>query len=80
MIALLTLPAAVAGIFTNNLGKMMAFASGLSLFFVVMGLALSYNLNLPAGAVIVIIAGISYLSAMGVRKLRRNYRRGPGSV
>ncbi len=80
VIALLTLPAAVAGIFTNNLGKMMAFASGLSLFFVVMGLALSYNLNLPAGAVIVIIAGISYLSAMGVRKLRRNYRRGPGSV
>src|SRR5690606_1290252 len=48
VIALLTLPAAVAGLFTHNLRRMMVSATGLSLLFILLGLVLSYNLNLPS--------------------------------
>lgn len=69
VIALLTLPAAIAGLFTHTLGYMMGAATGLSLVFTLGGLAVAYNLDLPAGAVIVIIAGLAYLLALGGQKL-----------
>jgi len=75
VIALLTLPAAVAGLFTHNLRRMMVSATGLSLLFILLGLVLSYNLNLPSGATIVIIAGLCYLGALGLRKLTLEMRR-----
>ncbi len=69
VIALLTLPAAVAAMFTRGLGRMMAIASALSLGFTLTGgLIVSYNLNLPSGAVIVIIAGLGYLAALVLKK------------
>ncbi len=69
VIALLTLPAAVAGLFTRNLRKMMGWAIVLGLLFTIVGLVISYNLNLPSGAMIIIIAGSSYLCALGIHKL-----------
>ncbi|NLY90353.1 MAG: metal ABC transporter permease [Firmicutes bacterium] len=75
VIALLTLPAAVAGLFTHNLRQMMVSATGLSLLFILAGLVISYNLNLPSGATIVIIAGLCYLGAIGFRKLVLKIRR-----
>ena len=69
VIALLTLPAAVAGLFTHKLPRMMAVATGLSFLFILSGLALSYQLNLPSGATIVIMASIGYLAALAWRKL-----------
>ncbi len=69
VIALLTLPAAIAGLFTHTLGYMMGAATGLSLVFTLGGLAVAYNLDLPAGAVIVITAGLAYLLALGGQKL-----------
>lgn len=75
VIALLTLPAAISGHFTNRLWKMMLLAVVLSFFFTSGGLAVSFKYNLPSGAVIIIIAGICYLltAAGGVvfRKLQR---------
>jgi len=62
VIALITLPAAVAGHFTNTLWKMMIVAAGLSALFTVVGLAVSYSPNLPAGAMIIVVAGITYLA------------------
>lgn len=70
VIALLTLPAAVAGLFTHRLGAMMVAATFLSFFFSLTGLIASYHLNLPSGAVIVIVAGFSYLAALGIKKAR----------
>ncbi|MCK5125251.1 MAG: metal ABC transporter permease [candidate division Zixibacteria bacterium] len=64
VIALMTLPAAIAGHFTKSLGKMMILASGLSLLFTTSGLALSYGPNLPAGATIIIVAGVTYVVTM----------------
>ncbi|HHT49839.1 MAG TPA: metal ABC transporter permease [Firmicutes bacterium] len=69
VIALLTLPAAVASLFTYDLSRMMVSATGLGLIFIWVGLVISYNLNLPSGATIVIIAGLCYLGALGLRKL-----------
>ncbi|NLW55085.1 MAG: metal ABC transporter permease, partial [Firmicutes bacterium] len=75
VIALLTLPAAVAGLLTANFGRMIGLATLLSLFFTQSGLVLSYHLNLPSGAVIVMIAGLCYLVALGGQRIYLRRRR-----
>ena len=71
VIALITLPAAIAGYFTKTLGQTMLVASLLSIFFTTFGLAISYQPDLPAGATIIVLAGIVYLGvAAGYRLLR----------
>jgi zinc transport system permease protein len=74
VIALLTLPAAVAGELTKRLWHMMALATVLTALFTTAGLAVSYGPDLPAGATTIIIAGIAYLLVVtGLRlfKVRR---------
>jgi zinc transport system permease protein len=75
MIALLTLPAAVAGRLGRKLWQMMALAVVLCALFVGGGLALSYPYNLPAGPTIIVLAGAVYLlsavAAAVVGRLRR---------
>ena len=61
VIALLTLPAAVAGHFSRRLSRMMVFSVLLCLLFISFGLGISYSFDLPSGAVIVALAGCSYL-------------------
>jgi zinc transport system permease protein len=61
VIALITLPAAVAGHFTTTLGRMMLVATIFSIVFTTLGLAISYVPGLPAGATIIVLAGITYL-------------------
>ena len=61
VIALITLPAAVAGHFTSTLWRMMLLATVLSMAFTIIGLGVSYGPNLPAGATIIIVAGIIYI-------------------
>lgn len=61
VIALLTLPAAIAHQYARSLGRMMVLASILGAVFVTGGLAVSYGPDLPAGATIIILAGVSYI-------------------
>ncbi len=61
VIALITLPAAVAGHFTSTLWRMMLLATVISMAFTMIGLGVSYGPNLPAGATIIIVAGIVYI-------------------
>ncbi len=61
VIALLTLPAAVAGHFSQRVGQMMVLAVGFCAAFVVAGLAWSYTYDLPSGPTIVIVAGAVYI-------------------
>jgi len=61
VIALVTLPAAIAGRFTSSLWGMMVVAVVLSSIFTTLGLAVSFGPNLPAGATIIVIAGIAYV-------------------
>ena len=69
VIAMLTLPAGTAGIFAKSLGGMMATSSIFSAVFFISGLILSWNLDIPVGAVTVIIAGIIFLGASSVKTL-----------
>lgn len=61
VIALLALPAAIAGQFVNALGKMMIIAMILGFLFTSGGLAVSYQYDLPSGAVTVLLTGLAYL-------------------
>lgn len=71
VIALLTLPAAIAGHFTRRLWTMMALAVVFSMAFVTVGLAVSYRMDMPAGPVIIVLAGMVYLVvALGGRFVR----------
>jgi zinc transport system permease protein len=61
VIALLTLPASVAGNLSKNILQMMVLAVLFCASFVVVGLGVSYNLDLPSGPVIIVIAAVVYL-------------------
>lgn len=75
-VALLTLPAATAGLLTRRLGRMMGLATGLALAVSLGGLALSYGPELPPGAMIVELAAVVYVGMLGIRRLLRGGRRG----
>ncbi|MFZ0254576.1 MAG: metal ABC transporter permease [Gammaproteobacteria bacterium] len=71
VIALLTLPAAIAAQYVSSVGRMMWVAMGLGALFTTTGLALSYEPNLPAGASIILLAGTAYLLSTLVAAIRR---------
>lgn len=69
VIALLTLPVAVAGHFSRSLWQMMLLSVGLTMLFTSAGLALSYGPNLPAGATTIMIAATVYAVVLVGSKL-----------
>ena len=72
VIALLTLPAAIAGHYTQTLGRMMLLASLLGMLFTLFGIVLSYVLDAPSGPVIILLTGAGYLLSAMLAKLRRS--------
>ncbi len=73
VIALLTLPSAIAGNFVKSIGQMMIVSIILCMSFIASGLAISYSLDLPSGPVIIVIAGFLYfLSLFGLRKTAKH--------
>ncbi len=74
VIALLSLPAATAAFFSKQLWQMILIAIGLNLLYMVGGLALSYQPDLPAGAAIIILAGVVYLLVVVLGPLLRRRR------
>jgi zinc transport system permease protein len=71
VIALLTLPAAIAGSFARSIGQMMLVATVICAVFIVIGLGVSYSLDLPSGSVIILIATAVYLLSLCTFKRRR---------
>ncbi|RMG32901.1 MAG: metal ABC transporter permease, partial [Gammaproteobacteria bacterium] len=61
VLALLTLPAAVAGQYVHSIPRMMVIATLLSGLLSTLGLAMSYTPNLPPGPAIVLLAALTYL-------------------
>ena len=61
VIALLTLPAAIAGNLATGIAAMMTGAVVACVLFICCGMAVSYALNLPTGPVIICIAAVVYL-------------------
>jgi zinc transport system permease protein len=64
VIALLTLPPAVAGNLSRNVWQMMMYSMLFCMAFIVFGLGVSYHYDLPSGPVIIVIAGLIYLLAL----------------
>lgn len=72
VLALLTLPAAIARRFARTLAGIMALATLLGFAFTSMGLAASYAPDLPPGATVVLIAGLAYiLTLLGTGAIAR---------
>ncbi|AHB13342.1 metal ABC transporter permease [Dehalococcoides mccartyi] len=64
VIALLTIPAAVARRFTDNLFKMMLFSIGFGMVFCLGGLWLSYVLDFASGATIILFSVAVFLAVL----------------
>lgn len=60
VMTMLTIPAAIANLFTMHLSRMMFIATILSALFCVCGTALAYHLDWPGGATIALMAGVVY--------------------
>jgi len=71
VIALLSVPAAISSKFTHTLKAMMAGSIILSMSFIVGGLAISYFLDLPSGATIILISAGAFLVAELLRRFVR---------
>lgn len=61
VIALISIPAATAGLFTRSLHTRIIVSSVLTFIYIMFGLMVSYITNLPTGAVIVLLGFIIYL-------------------
>ncbi|GAH11316.1 unnamed protein product [marine sediment metagenome] len=51
------------------IGKMIFVAVILGMVFTSVGLGISYQANLPSGATIILCAGMSFLLALGLKKI-----------
>jgi zinc transport system permease protein len=75
VIAMLTLPAGTAANLARNLAGMMILGTVFSFFFSLGGLALSWTYDLPAGAMVVVLAGAVFIGAavlqMAVNRIKR---------
>jgi zinc transport system permease protein len=79
VIALLTIPAAMAGLFTHDMKRMMGLAIVFGLLFTMTGLILSLETNQPPGALIVLVAGVFFLVAMAGKYVRDKVRTSEGA-
>ena len=74
VIALLTLPAAIAGHYLHTLGAIMLLATLLGSAFTTAGLALSFTPDLPTGPTVILLAGACYVLSALLNGLIRGYR------
>ncbi|MCK9548080.1 MAG: metal ABC transporter permease [Sphaerochaeta sp.] len=75
VIAMLTLPAGTAGFGARNLASMMVASTIYSFIFSTAGLGAGWVLDAPVGAMVVVIAGLFYLSVLLANVLRKRRRR-----
>jgi zinc transport system permease protein len=69
VIALLTIPVAIASEFSRNFGRIMLLSVLCGIFICLAGLAASYLIEFPSGASIILIGGILLGLVKGIKKL-----------
>ncbi len=79
VIALVTIPAAVASQFTKSLKSMMILAVVLGAFFTLTGLWLSYELDIASGATIIIVSSVVLFISTALLKIRGKLQRSNAS-
>jgi len=67
VIALLTIPPAIANRFATTLKGIMIIACFLGIMFTLIGMFISFYLNLTSGAMIILVAGIAYFLSLWIR-------------
>ena len=77
VLTLLPNPATTASLFCRRLSTLMMLATLLTAAFSIAGLGASYELNWPPGATISLIAAISYLIVLAIRRRKRKMGRCP---
>ncbi|MBN1261189.1 MAG: metal ABC transporter permease [Anaerolineae bacterium] len=75
VIAMLTIPAAISGLFVKDLKRMMVLSSFLGMVFTTLGLWFSYSWNLTSGAAIILVGGVTYLLSLMVHPVLLRARR-----
>jgi zinc transport system permease protein len=75
VIALFTIPASIAELFTRKLSRIMIVSCFLGVAFTMSGLFLSYFFNLTSGATIILVAGTCYFAALLIAKTLKKLRR-----
>ena len=70
VIALLTIPAAIAGQFIKDIKYIMLASILLGMLFTTLGLGISYYFNVTSGATIILVSGVAYLISLGVKTLQ----------
>ncbi len=75
VIALLIFPAACAAQFFHSIFKMMLAATAICLFATMSGLAIAYQPDLPAGATIIVTAGVFYAVAIASSRLLKQLQK-----
>jgi len=75
VLALLTSPAAAAGMLTQSLAKRMLYSVILGMIFCTAGLWISYAINIASGAAIVILSVLCYFLIYMIRSVRRRMMR-----
>ncbi|MFO7989728.1 MAG: metal ABC transporter permease [Thermodesulfobacteriota bacterium] len=69
VIALLTIPPAIAGFYASRLWEMMLYSVLLCAAFTWAGLGISYQMSLSSGPTIIVLCGITYLVLMALNRL-----------
>lgn len=69
-LAMLTIPPAISRLFTNDLKQMMIWSGLLGIFFSFAGLTISYYVNIPSGATIILVGITAYFLALLVKRIR----------
>jgi len=70
VMTMITVPAAIANLFTARLSRMMLAAVFLSMVFCFAGTGVAYEFDWPAGAAIALLAGLGYVAALGTKGTR----------
>lgn len=68
VITMLTIPATIANFYTHRLSHMMIGAVAISALFNCSGIALAVALDWPIGATIALVAGLSYVGLLFLRR------------
>lgn len=67
-IAMLTIPPTISKLFTNRLKNIMILSSFLGMFFCMLGLTISYYVDIPSGATIILISIIIYFLSLFLKR------------
>ena len=70
VIAMLTIPTNIALLLTYKINRIMIISVVICMLFSLLGLILSFYLNLPSGASIIIISSIFYFTFLFIRKIK----------